>query len=59
VLHDLQMALLADQILVLRVGGVPHAGASDAPATHAALVQAFDDRIRIVPLDGRCAVFPV
>jgi iron complex transport system ATP-binding protein len=52
VLHDLQLALQADRVLVLRAGRVVAGGAHDDAALHAALVDAFDGAIRIVHAGG-------
>jgi iron complex transport system ATP-binding protein len=47
VLHELPMALAADALVVMDQGRVVHHGASGDPATHAALEQVFDHRIRV------------
>jgi iron complex transport system ATP-binding protein len=47
VLHELPMALAADELVVMNHGRVVHHGGSSAPATHAALEQVFDHRIRV------------
>ncbi|MDH6594629.1 iron complex transport system ATP-binding protein [Variovorax sp. TBS-050B] len=47
VLHELPMALAADELVVMDQGRVVHHGASDDPATHAALERVFDHRIRV------------
>jgi iron complex transport system ATP-binding protein len=49
VLHDLNLALQADRVLVLQQGQLLAHGAFDDPAVHAALVAVFDGAIRIVP----------
>lgn len=47
VLHELPMALAADELVVMDQGRVVHHGGSSDPATHAALEQVFDHRIRV------------
>ena len=57
VLHELGMALQADDLLLMRAGGVFHCGPVQEDATRRALQAVFDDRIAIHPLppaaDGR------
>ena len=53
VLHELNMALQADDLLIVRAGRVLHHGACDDPATHRALAAAFDDRIAVHPVHGQ------
>jgi len=45
VLHELNAALAADELVVMAAGRVVHHGASNDVATHAALEQVFDQRI--------------
>ncbi|PXW93278.1 iron complex transport system ATP-binding protein [Sphaerotilus hippei] len=47
VLHDLNLALAADQLVVLAQGDVRAIGASDDPWVHRALVEVFGGAIRI------------
>ncbi|HMN21952.1 MAG TPA: ABC transporter ATP-binding protein [Ottowia sp.] len=47
VLHELNMALQADDIVIIRAGRVLHHGGADQPDTHRALQQAFDGRVAI------------
>jgi len=55
VLHEVGMALHADELVVLHQGRIRHQGRCDDPDTHRALESVFDQRIRIVPLhDGSC-----
>ena len=58
VLHELGMALQADELLVMQAGRLVHQGAPADPATREALVAVFDGRIRILPLDGQWVVLP-
>ena len=47
VLHELSMALAADQLVVMNQGRVVQHGDCDDPATHAALEAVFDHRVRV------------
>jgi iron complex transport system ATP-binding protein len=58
VLHEIGMALHADDIVVMREGQVVHHGPGRDAATHAAIEAVFDQRIRIQALDGRWVVLP-
>jgi len=53
VLHEITIALNAQRLVVMRDGRILHHGASQDPATHAAVCRAFDDRIAIHPLQGQ------
>jgi iron complex transport system ATP-binding protein len=58
VLHEISLALMADDVLVLRDGRLSHAGPAHDPAAHAALLQAFDGRLAIVHVDGHWVALP-
>ena len=58
VLHEIGMALYADEVIVLDQGLVRHHGACNDPATHAAIEAVFNHRIRICALDGQWVVLP-
>lgn len=58
VLHEIGMALHADDIVVMREGVVVHHGAGRDPATHAAIEAVFGQRIRIHALAGQWVVLP-
>lgn len=58
VLHELSIALQADELLVLRQGRLAHHGPSGSAATHQALQAAFDGRVRVHAVDGRWAALP-
>ena len=58
VLHEIGMALHADDIVVMREGQVVHHGASSHAATHAAIEAVFGQRIRILQLDELWVVLP-
>ncbi len=53
VLHEVSIALAADEVVVMAQGRVVHHGASGAAATQAALVQVFDGRISIHTVAGQ------
>ena len=58
VLHEVSLALQADDMVVMADGRVLHQGACDAPATHTALEQVFDHRIHVRNLDGMWMALP-
>lgn len=58
VLHEIGMALHADDIVVMSEGQVVHHGASSHAATHAAIEAVFGQRIRILQLDEQWVVLP-
>jgi iron complex transport system ATP-binding protein len=58
VLHEIGMALHADEVIVLDQGQVLHHGACSDLATHAAIEAVFNHRIRIYALDGQWVVLP-
>jgi len=58
VLHEISMALHADQVVVMAQGRVTHHGASGDPATHEALVNVFDRRIAIHAIEGQWVALP-
>jgi iron complex transport system ATP-binding protein len=57
VLHELQVALMADEMLILAEGRALHHGACEAQATHEALAQAFDSRLKVKSIDGQAVVW--
>ena len=59
VLHEISMALHADDLLVLAEGRLTHHGPCADPASHRALEQVFDHRIAIHALQGRWVALPV
>lgn len=58
VLHEVGMALQADDLVVMAQGRIVHQGACSDPATHAALEAVFDQRIRVHALDGQWVALP-
>ncbi len=58
VLHDITLALQADDVLVLDAGRVLHQGASHDPVTHRAVAQVFEDRLAIHAVGDRWVALP-
>ena len=58
VLHEIGMALHADDVVVMCEGRVVHHGACADPATHRAIEGVFDHRIDIRSVDGRWVSLP-
>ncbi len=58
VLHELGMALQADELLIVRNGRVVHHGACASPATHRALQAAFDGRVEVRQVDHQWVALP-
>jgi iron complex transport system ATP-binding protein len=58
VLHEITMALHADELIVLSEGRVVHQGACGEAATHGALEAVFRQRIRVHSLQGRWVALP-
>lgn len=53
VLHEISMALHADDMVVMQQGRISHHGGCSEAATHRALEQVFEHRIAIRSLDGQ------
>ncbi|MEZ5608370.1 MAG: ABC transporter ATP-binding protein [Burkholderiaceae bacterium] len=58
VLHELNMALQADDLLIVKAGRLLHHGACHDADTHRALVAAFDGRIVVHPVQGQWIALP-
>jgi iron complex transport system ATP-binding protein len=58
VLHEVGMALHADDMVVMQAGRVAHQGACEDAATHRAVESVFDKRIAIHSLDGQWVAVP-
>jgi len=58
VLHEISLALQADEMVVMAQGRVTHQGRCSEAATHRALEQVFDHRIVVQPLSGRWVALP-
>jgi iron complex transport system ATP-binding protein len=59
VLHEISMALQADDMLVVAAGCLTHQGACADPATHRAIEQVFDGRIAIHALGAQWVALPI
>ena len=58
VLHEISLALHADELVILSQGQLAWQGACAEAATHRALEQVFEDRIAIHPLAGQWVALP-
>ena len=58
VLHEVSLALQADDMVVMAGGRVLHQGPCGAQATHAAVEQVFDHRIRVRQVEGLWMALP-
>jgi iron complex transport system ATP-binding protein len=58
VLHEVGMALHADEMVVMQSGRVVHQGACSSEQTHLAVQAVFDHRIAIHALDGHWVAVP-
>ncbi len=58
VLHEISLALQADDVLVLQDGRLTHHGASRDPATHRALEAVFDHRIAVHAVGAQFVALP-
>ena len=58
VLHEISMALQADEVVVMAQGRVTHQGACADVATHRALEAVFDGRIAVRNLEGQWLALP-
>jgi iron complex transport system ATP-binding protein len=58
VLHEITLALRADDLVVMQQGRVLHHGRSDDEATHRALEQVFDDRLRVCRVENQWVTLP-
>ena len=58
VLHEVSIALQADDMVIMAAGRVVWHGACADAATHAALERVFDHRIRVRELDGAWIALP-
>ena len=58
VLHEISLALQADEMLVMQQGRLTHQGACSDAQTHRALEQVFDARIAVASLAGQWLAVP-
>jgi iron complex transport system ATP-binding protein len=59
VLHEVSLALHADDLVLVQAGRVVHHGACPDPATHRAVERVFDGRVAVHPVAGQWAALPV
>ena len=58
VLHEVAMALHADELVVMAQGRITHQGRCAEPATHRALEAVFDHRIEVHAMQGQWVALP-
>ncbi|MCE3271894.1 MAG: putative transporter involved in cobalamin transport, ATP-binding component [Ramlibacter sp.] len=58
VLHEISVALQADDLVLLDAGRVAHHGATADPATHRAVEKVFADRVQVHAVAGRWVALP-
>ena len=58
VLHELNLALLADDLVVMNQGRVCHHGTAHGEQAHAALQSVFDQRLRLLFVEGQWLALP-
>ncbi len=58
VLHEISIALQADDMLILQQGRLIHQGACKEVTTHRALEQVFEHRVRVAMLEGQWLAVP-
>ncbi len=58
VLHDVNYALRADQLLIVADGQLVHQGSTQEASTHRAIEAVFDQRLRIVRCEERWLALP-
>ena len=58
VLHEISLALRADDVVVMAGGRVVHQGVSAHAGTHVALQSVFDDRIAVHQMEGQWLAIP-
>lgn len=58
VLHEVALALQADDLVIVQAGRVVHHGACGDAATHRALEAVFEHRIRVLPIEDQWVALP-
>jgi iron complex transport system ATP-binding protein len=58
VLHEVGMALHADDMVLMQAGRIVHQGACSDPTTHRAIEAVFDNRIAIQPIHSHWGAVP-
>jgi iron complex transport system ATP-binding protein len=59
VLHELPMALLADEMVLMENSKITHQGRCEDAETHRAMERVFDNRVKVVKVDDTWAVLPL
>jgi iron complex transport system ATP-binding protein len=58
VLHELPMALLADEMVLMQEGKITHQGSCQDSQTHRAMERVFDNRVKVVKVEDAWTVLP-
>ena len=58
VLHEITLALMANEVVVMQQGRIAHAGPTDQAAAHRALEAVFEHRIEVHPLRRQWVALP-
>jgi iron complex transport system ATP-binding protein len=58
VLHEVSMALLSDELVVMDQGKILHQGLVNDRVTHQAIESVFDNRIQVQQVAGRWIALP-
>ena len=58
VLHDITFALQAEQMIIIKNGTLMYQGATNEAQTHSQIEAAFEQRIKIYPLEGAWVSLP-
>lgn len=58
VLHEINMALQADELVVMAEGHIRHQGPAHEAAAHEAVTRVFDGRVRLREVDGQWVALP-
>jgi iron complex transport system ATP-binding protein len=58
VLHEVTLALQADEMVIVDAGRIVHQGPCDDAATHRALREVFHGRLNVASLDGQWVALP-
>jgi iron complex transport system ATP-binding protein len=58
VLHEIGMALLADELVLVEAGRIAHHGSAGDAATHRAVERVFDHRLQVHAVGARWVALP-
>ncbi|MGQ9725430.1 MAG: ABC transporter ATP-binding protein [Tepidimonas sp.] len=58
ILHELTLALHADELVIVAEGRIAHHGATADAATHRALERVFDHRVEVLPVRSQWVALP-